>query len=290
MPLKDYLSALRILILDADLDNDNSESRRRLLSKKLPALTATELADLLKIPAEKIDIYKRTVFGGESTIVQNHYKFSIAAIKQFFPEVYGESFDLIATIKQLHARVPWKSNQTLEFSANFYQFCLDTYGQIIEQQPYLAELLQYEFRMLNLRRAADSDSTLVFDLNRFSANQVSEILSKQIQTPTNSYLLKCHYNLLEIISFYRQSNLFPRQLPAEQYYFGLGRNQKKLPVSLKLDEFEFTLCTLQQFLTIEEYASAFLAINPEVDEVAAFQLALKRLQELLSFGILGILD
>lgn len=156
MPLANVLSALRILILDGEASKLTSVSREQYLSSRLPQLTAEELADLIKIPADKLAIYTRSIFAGEGQLLQRKLPATWALLREIWPSCFGESINHIAVARKLHQFKPWDSRKTESLVQHYTEFIrkciLPGSGK---WQPLLFDTLQFELATFWLYRSPE---------------------------------------------------------------------------------------------------------------------------------------
>jgi hypothetical protein len=293
MPLANVLSALRILILDHDTVPPNFTARRDYLQQRLPQLTNSELADLIKIPADKLAIYTRSIFAGEGQLLQRKLPATWELLREIWPSCFGEAANHMAVARKLHQFKPWDSRKTeslIEHYAQFIEKCI--MPDCGELAPLLLDTLQFELATFWLYRSSESLASNRNDFTPASlaALTVEELLRTTCSFSKNVSFLELHYRFVPGSANLSQrvtEQKFRQQQP--QWVVGARAPDQRVtwleltrPLFKELRSLHS--CGKAQ---IAEIAEAFLADGREFDsETAQFKAFMQFFAELRATGFI----
>jgi hypothetical protein len=291
MALSEFLSAVRVLIMDMDALPETVEERREQYSKLFPSLSVDEVSDLSKVPPEKFRQYTSTIFYGERGMVSNHLPISLKVMQESWQEVFGRPFRLYSVIKELHRAFPWKSNRTIEFVKNFERYVnSEELTSLVEREPSLPDLVRLEMAALRIKRFPDEELSSRDSLARekIAALTVEELLSLHCCVPESAEFLEFNYDVVSTLSYFRANG---RQLPEEikrrRVWAAGGRARSLFPGFVEISEKEKAfLSSLPRKIpmTLEELAGGVVSQEEGESEEEVFA---RFLELVVSLGDVG---
>ncbi|HKQ46573.1 MAG TPA: hypothetical protein VJZ71_00715 [Phycisphaerae bacterium] len=210
MALADFLSAMRVLILDGPALPEAAAERRRSLAERFPRLSQMEIDDLATLPPDRLQVYSDLVFGGERSMLRWAFPMTFAAIQAIDP-----STDLARLVRDLHHHRTWHSASSRELARIFQAYLIEDRRDLIERWPGLADLADYERTDLEVFYAADvpyapwnSDEE-----SRLRALSVEALLNQRVFRPTYAAVREFSVDVLVIVDQWRASQSLPTPLP-----------------------------------------------------------------------------
>ncbi len=295
MPLANFLSAVRELILDTDTFADNLDDRVADYTTRFPALSPEEIQDLAKITPDRLKIYTSTIFHGEKSTLLNHFACSFACLAKYWEEAYRRKFSEVGLVRALHRRYPWETNQTITLANNYVRYVAEALTEIQNVCPWIVDLTNLELlSLITKREHSDVEARDSLQEDELLQLTVEEILSLKAQIPEYVHFEQFSYDVIEVIrSFHQKSSIDTVPTTKNPVSAICGRNQKLYPRWAKTDiRLHDWLRDRRQKaqIDIEELADFFLnsIADPADSEEEVFILFLRTLTSFINAGILVI--
>jgi hypothetical protein len=211
MALADFLSAMRVLILDRPALPDVVVERRSSLSEQFPRLSPQEIEDLAALPPDRLRIYSELVVGGERSMLRWAFPMTFAAIQAMDP-----STDLASLIRDLHHHRTWHSASSRELARNFQLYLTEDRPDLIKKWSGLSDLADYECTDVNVFYAEDVPHTK-WNSNeelRLRALSVEALLNQRVLLPPYAAVRKFSFDVLALADHWRANQSLPTPLPA----------------------------------------------------------------------------
>jgi hypothetical protein len=247
MALAQFLSAVRVLIMDTeDLPNERS-TRAALYRKLFPELSAEEIEDLSAVPPEKLGLYTSTIFHGERGMISNHFPCTLSMMKRSWEEAFGEPLHLYSFIREMHQAFPWKSNRTVDFAANFLQYLSSKkLSALLALESALLAMATLENSKLLIKRYPDEPVSSKDSLpkNEIAQMTVEELLKLHCVIPKSARLSSYEYDVVSTSHYFHTHNRsLPKHIEHRRVSAAGGRNRKLRPGFTELPE---AICNILQ--------------------------------------------
>jgi|CXWL01.1.fsa_nt_gi hypothetical protein len=214
MPLPDFLSAIRELILDDGLPPGQPDQRRSELGRRFPKLSASELDDLVAVPPQRLAVYTDLVFAGQrgtllwifpATFAVMH---KLEGLAEESPEARQYDFELT---RALHRFRSWKDSSTRSLARDFESFILAEHGRLINQWPGLADLVRFEKIELEVFYAPDETipRTRVDQLESLTRLSVEALMLVRVIRPGHAAMHEFACDVLSLIETLRRDGELP---------------------------------------------------------------------------------
>lgn len=210
MALADFLSAIRVLIMDGPALPSDAAERRTVLADRFPQLNASEISDLAALPPNRLHVYSDLVAGGERSMLRWAFPMTFAAI-----QAIDASADPLNLVRDLHRHRTWHSASSRELARIFQAYLIENRRDLIEKWPGLADLAYYERTDLEVFYAADvphapwnSDEE-----SRLRALSVEALLNQRVFRPPYAAVREFSFDVLTIVDQWRTNQSLPTPLP-----------------------------------------------------------------------------
>ncbi|MEZ4753007.1 MAG: hypothetical protein R3A13_01690 [Bdellovibrionota bacterium] len=198
MALAGVLSAIKELVLDAPTLPDSLTDRQALYADRFSSLSKEEIEDLAKIDPEKLGIYTMTIFKGEKSGLNNHFKMTLGLLKRNWSKLNSTPYNEFELVKQLHKVRPWKSNKFRDLAENFKIFLLEDQPKYKENIPELSDVLSYETTVMDTRRFKNAglEAKDSLQVKALSEMKVPDLLKLHYQVPSYNHFLQFSYDII----------------------------------------------------------------------------------------------
>lgn len=291
MALADFLSAMRVLILDGPVLPIEPNKRRAGLSERFPRLDPREIDDLAALPPERLAVYSDLVYAGERGALRWAFPMTFAAIDRIDP-----SSDHLQIVRDLHRYRPWRSASTRELAGIFHSYLLECRRGWMENWPGLAALMDYERSDLEIFYALDVPSAPWNGEEelRLRSRSVEDLMMQRVYRPPHAVVKRFDCDILALADYWRAHLALPSSLPPIQTcHAASGRSPENfMPAWVRLSNAghrALTHAALDQPTPINAIATAYLeaiASSSNVDEERLFGDFYHELVCWLSAGIL----
>jgi len=185
MALKDFLSAVRVIILDLEDLPEEYGKRHALYRHTFPKLLAEEIEDLAKIDPQRFKTYTTSIFLGESGILDNHFDLTLALLKKHWGEFFPGEFDKYTLVRALHKARPWDSSRAHGFAKNFLSFLSDDLPALRSKYPVILDAARLELLNLEVKRHPNPQFSAQHSLAKedIAALAVAELLNLPFYIP-----------------------------------------------------------------------------------------------------------
>ncbi len=302
MALADYLSAIRVLILDEGMDGPVAQ-RRALLARRFPRLTEAEISDLGNIPPQRLLVYTDLVFAGMRSTLEYVFPVSLAVIHRLRTLLGDDRPPRLADfelVRELHRWRTWNSDSQRELAANFEAFVRDKHQPWLAAWPGLAELLDFERTELEVFYAEDPPHSAVSEarLAGMAAMTVEALMSLKVVAPAYIALRSYAFDIPATVTRWRRESTLPVPLPApKDCRVVCGRDVNTLlPVWHELNDARYAALEILSHgypLTINDLADGYLSAvseSPSESEEERFADFFGLLQLAFRSGILLLPD
>lgn len=210
MALADFLSAMRVLILDGPTLPIELPERRADLARRFTRLSSSEIDDLAALPPERLQVYSDLVFAGERSTLRWIFPLTFAAIHAMEPAA-----DDLGLARELHRHRPWQSASTRELAGHFQSYILEQRGDLTRKWGGLADLVDFERVDLEVFYAADVPHTPWngAEESRFRGLSVEALMNQKVLMPPYAVLRAFKYDVLGVADHWRAHQTFPSPLP-----------------------------------------------------------------------------
>lgn len=155
MALAGLLSALRQLVLNADVAiPDDEDSRRTLYAGLFSGLRDDELCDLAKISPTQLQIYVRSANLERQGMLRARFPITLYLLQRY----WKTDFSLARLVHSLHSFSPWRTQFSLDLAECFVRFIREGPDQLALKSPALSEVAALEFLSVKIRQAANAQS------------------------------------------------------------------------------------------------------------------------------------
>lgn len=296
MALAQFLSAVRVIILDLNEIPSEFSERQTQYSKLFPTLTKEEIEDLAKISPDRFKTYTSSIFHGETGILDNHFKLTLKLLKNSWREIFSFKCSEYLLVKDLHKFRPWNSNKTYAFAKNFVDYLSYDVSAIKANFPQIIEAANLELLGLEVKRAPDfglmpHDSIQAQDLSDFS---IERLLELRCQLPTYLRIAKLSYDLLPAWDAVRNADeKFPDQIEWRDCFVVGARNRENLGQWLEIKKSIYDLFSnalqSKSEISLAQLAESFMTeSNPNLSEAELFTQFMILMRDFLEYGVLII--
>ena len=190
MSLASFLSAIKYILIDHDASDALIKDD---LTSRFNDLTDDELTDLLSLKKDRLDIYRRSIFGGRLSMIRKRLPVSFFIINKFLSShVSGyQTLDLATNYERFSS---WKARSTLSYLANFSKFIEFKYPNIASQFPFIIELIDFELLGVKIIR----DPFKATQPLAIESYLLSELLDKFFVINSITKFFQSEFNLLNI--------------------------------------------------------------------------------------------
>ncbi|MCB9858196.1 MAG: hypothetical protein H6818_21125 [Phycisphaerales bacterium] len=296
MALNDILSAMRVLILDADDGPVEAGARREWIGRKFPGLTSDEADDLANVPAERFGVYTETIFAGERSMLRWAFPMSMAVIGRMLHErdpsqsAGHHEYDFV---RAMHRHGPWRSHSVRDLARCFQSYVVDGRQDLVEAWPGLADLAAFELAEVGVFYATD-EPVVGLRLQDWASISVEALLMMPIVVPAYVVMMSCRFDVLAFREAWQDDGMLPASWPADARTFvACGREPESLRCRWAgMDAASFTALSAMprgDVMAINDLAQAWLGAQSEgafADESAAFGAFCERLAEWARCGVL----
>lgn len=206
MALKDVLSTLRVVLLDdfAALPQE-VDQRAQFFREHFPELTPDEVSDFSKIEPKQFEVYTRTIFSGQRSVLKKHFPISFYLMQLHWSDVYQHNFSAFELVKRVHANHPWRGNSTTSLIESFTSFLANDNPLLLEAAPHLLDIVRIEHLALELRRALEQDLEPSADWLQVSNLNVSEFLNVTYSPSETLRFVEFEYDVLPLYRNFHQN-------------------------------------------------------------------------------------
>lgn len=231
MALAGVLSAIKDLVLNAPSLPNSKEEREILYKEKFIKLSEEEIEDLAKIEPKQLKIYTMTIFNGEKSGLNNHFKMTLALLKRNWEKLEDFPYNEFELVKQIYKVRPWKSNKFRDLAEIFKDYLLINKVEYSEQIPELFDVLNFEITIMDTRRHLNDGGLEAYDsikLSELHKMTVMEVMSLKYQVPKYNHFLHFSFDILKTHSNFRKTKELIKEIPRANQFAICSRNIKML--------------------------------------------------------------
>jgi hypothetical protein len=277
MALAEMLSALRTIILDVPELPASQSERVKSFRGLFPALSNEEIEDLSHLPPERLQIYTRSIFSGERSLLLNNFKLTFAFMSR---EAAGGAalFASAELAREVHRQFPWKTSTTPGLIESFMNFLTGYPFSSIEERETALDIATFEKSLFFIRRSEANLTPAGPTKSDLSERTVGEILEIPLSLPANSMVQKSSCDLAALSqSFTTHNGRLPEDVVRRPCWFALGRDHQHRTRWLEIPEsvFHFLSENFARTATLGDLAGAFVeSLDSGIPEKRAFGLFL----------------
>lgn len=227
MALAAVLSAIRTIILDVP-DIPAGEQDRRVSYRVLfPELSVEEVEDLAKIPPQKLFIYTRSIFNGESDLIAHHHPFTCALVERAWQKHRRGEFKLRNLVRAVHAKHPWKTKWTEGLIESFGRYLADSASEFGDLRNQITEAAAFERHIFYARRCADAAAKggVTVDRKRLASLTVGEVLSLGWYIPATTTFQTFTYDVPAAYAYFQShQGRLPNLIAQRKAFLMFGRD------------------------------------------------------------------
>jgi len=291
MALAAVLSAMRTIILDAPSLPDTEGARRVSFRALFPVLSAEEIEDLAKISPDRFRIYTRSIFNGESGLIERYYALTCAMLGRTWEENHSESFSVRDLMRALHAKRPWKTATTEGLVENFGEYLKDLSSQLGKSQEQIIEAARFEREVFYARRGAD-ETTLALTREELAALTVGQVLNLTWSMPATSAWHSFNYDIAAAYTYFNaHSSALPSMIAEREHFLIFGRDVTNTVRWREISKEVFQYFEEQKSRSgsLGELAEHFVGVLPAgMPEEQSFVLFLEFVVDLVESGIISL--
>ena len=190
-----------------------------------------EVEDLAKIEPKKLGMYTMTIFNGEKSGLNNHFKMTLALLKRHWDKLSDRPYNEFELVKEIHKVRPWKSNKFRDLAENFKIYLLEDEDKFTKEISELFDTVTFETTVMDTRRHLNTGGLEAKDslaLAEISQMTVPDLLALSYQMPAYNHFLNFSHDMVATKNYFKKEKELPEEILKTNQFAICSRNIKMI--------------------------------------------------------------